>query len=56
LDSTQKQLDSANAYFAELKPQCVEVQVSFAERVKMRNEEIAALKEAYKALNGETLA
>jgi len=56
LDSTQKQLDSANAYFGELKPQCVEVQVSFAERVKMRNDEIAALKEAYKALNGETLA
>jgi len=50
---TQQQLDAANKYFQQLKPQCVEVQVSYQERASRRKEEIAALKQAYKLLNGE---
>merc|ERR1711957_610577 len=53
LDATQEQLDMANKYYGELKPQCVEVHVSFEERSRNRVEEIEALKQAYKILNGE---
>jgi len=51
LASSSKQLAMANAYYEELKPQCVEVHVSFEERAKMRQDEIKALQEAYKILN-----
>eukprot|EP00928_Gymnodinium_smaydae_P062015 TRINITY_DN45967_c0_g1_i1.p1 TRINITY_DN45967_c0_g1~~TRINITY_DN45967_c0_g1_i1.p1 ORF type:complete len:719 (+),score=236.06 TRINITY_DN45967_c0_g1_i1:110-2158(+) len=53
LAASQKQLDMANAYYQELKPQCLVVHVSYEERVSRRQEEIAALKEAYRVLNGE---
>lgn len=52
LSSTGSQLDSAQAYYQELKPQCVNVNVSFGERSARRKEEIEALKQAYKILNG----
>jgi len=51
LASASKQLDMANAYYGELKPQCIEVHVSFEERAKMRQDEIKALQEAYKILD-----
>jgi len=51
LASSSKQLAMANAYYEELKPQCVEVHVSFEERAQMRQDEIKALGEAYKILD-----
>jgi len=51
LDSNQQQLDMAKAYYEELKPQCVEVQVSHEEREARRQEEIKALTQAYEILN-----
>lgn len=53
LAASQKQLDMANAYYGELKPQCVEVHVSFEERAKMRQDEIEALQGAYKILDAK---
>merc|ERR1719333_1173678 len=52
LTATQEELDAALKYYAELKPQCLEVHVSYEERVKKRQEEIDSLKQAYKALEG----
>jgi chromosome segregation ATPase len=51
LKASSKQLDMANAYYGELKPQCIEVHVSFEERAQMRKDEIKALQEAYKILD-----
>merc|ERR1719159_289216 len=51
LDSTQKELDAALKYYADLKPQCLEVKVSYEERAAKRQEEIEALKQAYEMLN-----
>jgi len=51
LDSNHQQLDMAKAYYEELKPQCVEVQVSHEEREARRQEEIKALTQAYEILN-----
>jgi len=51
LKANQKELDSANAYYEELKPACLEVHVSYEERAAKRKEEIAALKEAYEILD-----
>jgi len=48
--ATTEQLDKSNAYYQELKPQCIDVNVSFEERTKMRQEEIKALNEAYDIL------
>lgn len=53
LSATQDQLHEANAYFEELKPQCVAVHVSFEERARKRQEEIEALKEAYTVISKE---
>lgn len=50
-DATQEELDKALAYQQHLKPVCLEVHVSYEERVAQRKEEIEALKEAYKILN-----
>merc|ERR1719158_645396 len=41
----KEELDRANKYFEYLKPACLEVHVSYEERVARREEEIAALKE-----------
>jgi len=56
LEGTQKELDAALAYFDKLKPSCVEVGVSFDDRVARRKEEIASLQEALKILQGEDIA
>jgi len=53
LASSSKQLAMANSYYAELKPQCIEVHVSFEERAQMREDEIKALKQAYKILDAK---
>jgi len=51
LDSNQEQLKMAKAYYEELRPQCVEVQVSHEDRVARREEEIKALSQAYEILD-----
>jgi len=51
LDATQEELDKANDYYTYLKPVCLEVHVSYEERVKQRQEEIDALNEAYDILD-----
>jgi len=45
------ELDKANDYYENLKPNCLEVHVSFDERAAQREAEIAALKDAYKMLD-----
>merc|ERR1719473_718336 len=52
LKAVQKELDKANEYYEYLKPQCLEVKVSYEERVAKRKQEIESLKEAYKILDG----
>lgn len=49
-NSTDDQLLAANRYFDELKPQCL-VKVTYEDRVKRREEEIASLKEALEILH-----
>jgi hypothetical protein len=51
MESEQEQLDMANKYYEDLKPQCVEVKVSYEERAARRQEELAALNEAYEILD-----
>jgi hypothetical protein len=51
LASTQEELDKALEYQQYLKPVCLEVHVSYEERVARRKEEIEALKEAYEILD-----
>jgi hypothetical protein len=51
LESTQEELDRALDYQQYLKPVCLEVHVSYEERVARRQEEIDALKEAYEILD-----
>jgi hypothetical protein len=55
LGATQEELDAALKYYAELKPQCLEVHVSYEERVAKRKEEIESLNKAYQALSGATV-
>ena len=43
-------------YFEKLKPDCVNANVSYEDRVARRKEEIASLQEALKILNGEDIA
>merc|ERR1719442_360869 len=51
LEATQEELDKALDYQQYLKPVCLEVHVSYEERVARRKEEIEALKEAYDILD-----
>merc|ERR1719396_191392 len=53
LDATQVELDRALAYQQHLKPVCLEVHVSYEERLRRRKEEIEALKEAYQILDSK---
>jgi hypothetical protein len=55
LTATQAELDAALKYYEELKPACLEVHVSYEERVQKRQEEIDSLKKAYEALGGGSL-
>jgi len=54
LKATQKELDKALEYQEYLKPVCLEVHVSYEERVRRRKEEIEALKEAYQILDSKS--
>jgi hypothetical protein len=51
LDATSAELNAALDYYDKLKPQCLTVKVSYEERVQMREQEIAALREALDILN-----
>jgi len=51
LEATNEELAKANEYYAQLKPSCIEVHVSYEERVAGRKAEIQALKEAYDILD-----
>jgi len=57
LEMAQTQLDAALAYYDKLRPSCLEVgsSSSHAERVRRREEEVAALREALSILGGETI-
>eukprot|EP00747_Dinoflagellata_sp_TGD_P154606 gnl/TRDRNA2_/TRDRNA2_177511_c1_seq1.p1 gnl/TRDRNA2_/TRDRNA2_177511_c1~~gnl/TRDRNA2_/TRDRNA2_177511_c1_seq1.p1 ORF type:complete len:663 (+),score=224.31 gnl/TRDRNA2_/TRDRNA2_177511_c1_seq1:126-2114(+) len=56
LEGTQKELDSALAYYDKLKPSCVDSgNESFEDKVKRRKEEIESLQEALQILQGEDL-
>jgi hypothetical protein len=48
-----KELKAALRYFEKLKPPCVKPEVSFEDRVQMRNDEIEALNEALQILTGQ---
>mmetsp|Transcript_24566 Transcript_24566/g.62622 ORF Transcript_24566/g.62622 Transcript_24566/m.62622 type:complete len:660 (+) Transcript_24566:47-2026(+) len=56
LRSTEEELGMANQYFEYLKPSCLQVHVSWEERVAKRKEEVAALKEAYAILDEKSKA
>jgi len=51
LKMEEEELAKANEYYEYLKPSCLEVHVSYEERVARRKEELEALNEAYKILN-----
>merc|ERR1712151_112700 len=55
LASNEEQLALAKEYFEYLKPNCLEIHVSYEERVARRKEEIAAPKEAYSILDSKKL-
>jgi predicted RNase H-like nuclease (RuvC/YqgF family) len=50
LATSQEQLDAVQSYWSELQPMCIVKHVSYEERVKQREEEIQALKDAYQVL------
>jgi len=50
LKLTQEELDKALDYYDKLKSDCVDIKVSYEERVQMREEEIQSLQEALKVL------
>jgi len=56
LRATEEELGKANVYFEYLKPSCIQVHVSWEERVAKRKEEVAALKEAYAILDEKSKA
>jgi len=53
LELSQKELDSALAYFDKLKPDCLNSGVSYEDRVARRSQEIESLQEALKILSGD---
>jgi len=53
---TEDALAKASAYYEDLKSPCLVVHVSYEERVSRRKEEIEALKQAYKILDGVSVA
>eukprot|EP00397_Hematodinium_sp_SG-2012_P022287 GEMP01023079.1.p1 GENE.GEMP01023079.1~~GEMP01023079.1.p1 ORF type:complete len:667 (+),score=244.74 GEMP01023079.1:63-2063(+) len=56
LVGTQKELDAANAYYDQLKPQCIQSGANYEDRAARRLEEIDSLQEALRILNSEDLA
>jgi len=55
LKGVDEELSKANAYFDQLKPECIEIKVSFEDRVAARKQEIQALKDAYAMLDQKTV-
>jgi len=55
LQLTQSELDKALDYHDKLKQECVDTGNNYADRKRMREEEVASLQEALKMLNGEDL-
>eukprot|EP00746_Dinoflagellata_sp_MGD_P072468 gnl/MRDRNA2_/MRDRNA2_29409_c0_seq1.p1 gnl/MRDRNA2_/MRDRNA2_29409_c0~~gnl/MRDRNA2_/MRDRNA2_29409_c0_seq1.p1 ORF type:complete len:754 (-),score=230.61 gnl/MRDRNA2_/MRDRNA2_29409_c0_seq1:6-2171(-) len=51
--ATQDELLAADRYYEKLKPQCIDAGVSYEDRVKAREAEIASLKEALAILSSE---
>merc|ERR1719428_714895 len=56
LDMVNKELSAVEAYLEELKPQCEEKTMSYAEKKARREAEIDGLKEALSILSGEGIA
>jgi len=56
IKATQDELLAADRYFEKLKPQCIDAGVSYEDRVKAREAEIASLKEALQILSRGNLA
>jgi len=56
LSNTQDQLLAADRYYEKLKPQCVDLGMSYEQRAAARQEEIQSLKEALRILSGEDIA
>eukprot|EP00928_Gymnodinium_smaydae_P084585 TRINITY_DN6784_c0_g2_i1.p1 TRINITY_DN6784_c0_g2~~TRINITY_DN6784_c0_g2_i1.p1 ORF type:complete len:680 (+),score=192.30 TRINITY_DN6784_c0_g2_i1:151-2040(+) len=54
LAAVEEELAKANGYYEELKPVCLEVHVSYEERVAKRQEEIEALKRAHEILDSKS--
>jgi len=55
LKGVDEELSKANAYFDQLKPECIEIKVSYEDRVAARKQEIQALKDAYAMLDQKTV-
>jgi len=55
LKGVAEELDMANSYFEQLKPECIEIKVSYEDRVTARKAEIEALKDAYAILDQKTV-
>eukprot|EP00747_Dinoflagellata_sp_TGD_P158281 gnl/TRDRNA2_/TRDRNA2_177803_c1_seq2.p1 gnl/TRDRNA2_/TRDRNA2_177803_c1~~gnl/TRDRNA2_/TRDRNA2_177803_c1_seq2.p1 ORF type:complete len:747 (+),score=259.63 gnl/TRDRNA2_/TRDRNA2_177803_c1_seq2:274-2241(+) len=53
LEDTQEQLVEDEKMFAELDKMCADMQVEYAERVKMRNEEMLAIQDCIKILTSD---
>jgi len=53
LSATQEELNKALAYQKDLKPLCLEVQVSYKERVAARKDELDSLQDAYASLSSD---
>merc|ERR1712060_765064 len=56
LKATQDQLLAADRYYEKLVPQCIDKGMTFEERVKAREAEIASLREALALLSSEDIA
>jgi len=56
LENAEAMLKTANEYFESLKPTCINSGQTYDERKMLREDEIQALKEALRILNGEDLA
>jgi len=52
-EGVDEELAKANAYYEDLKPSCLTVHVDYEERAAKRQQEIEALKEAYKILDAK---
>jgi len=55
LEGVNEELARANDYFEVLKPECIEVKVSFEERTQARKDEIESLKEAWNTLDAKAV-